>query len=64
MAASAQVLDDIKKKIEFVAGGDPEKPTESELYQGTAQSVREELFKAFNRTNRYFECALEAADSV
>ena len=58
----AQVVDDIKGKIEFVAGGNPEKPSEIELYQGTANSVREELFKAFNRTNKYFEYASTAAD--
>lgn len=57
MSVRAAVVDDIKNKIEVVAGGDPAKATASDLYQGTAHSVREELFKAFNRTNRYFECA-------
>jgi hypothetical protein len=52
------VVEDIKNKIEFVAGGDPDHATPTDLYRGTAHSVREKLFKAFNRTNRYLMCDL------
>jgi hypothetical protein len=55
IATKAALTDDIKRKIAFVAGGDPSEITPQDLYQGTAHSVREELFDAFNKTNKYFE---------
>jgi hypothetical protein len=58
--AKAAVTEDIKKKVEFVAGGNPEKPTATDVYQGTAHSVREDLFKDFNRTHKYFEYARQS----
>lgn len=58
IAAKAAVTEDIKEKIEFVAGGNPEKATAADVYQGTAYSVRESLFKNFRRTHRYFEQVL------
>ena len=64
VSVRAALVDDIKNKIEVVAGGDPAKATATDLYQGTAHSVRETLFKSFNRTNRYFECVLPHAVAV
>lgn len=55
VATAASLADDIKQKVEYVAGGDPEKFSEKELYEGTAHSVRQELVKQFNRTHKYFE---------
>ena len=64
VSVKAAVADDIRKKIEFVAGGDPRAPSQADLYQGTALSVREELFRQFNRTNKYLECALFCVSPV
>lgn len=58
--ACAAVKDDIMTKIEFVAGGDKNKPTPFDLYQGTAYSVREKLFDSFNKTHKYWECVSRA----
>ena len=57
LACKAEIVDDIKSKIAFVAGGDPAHITPKDIYEGTAHSVREKLFDEFNTTNKYFEYA-------
>lgn len=57
LTCKAEIADDIKDKIEFVAGGDPSHITPKDIYEGTAHSVREKLFDEFNTTNKFFECA-------
>jgi hypothetical protein len=57
LSCKAALVDSIKNKIAFVAGGDPSHVTPKDIYQGTAYSVREKLFEEFNTTNKYYECA-------
>lgn len=58
LSCKAEIVDDIKNKIAFVAGGDPNDITEQDIYAGAANSVREKLFDEFNKTNKYFEYAV------
>jgi len=55
LSCKAAASEDIKNKIARVTGGDPAHITPQDLYQGAAHSVRDELFDAFNVTNKYFE---------